>query len=151
MSDQQPRQAARARRDMPFPNCNFHVEIEGVTSGGFAEVDVDPLRVGVIRYRDGSDLRERSIPGQPEPGRLHLTRGLTEDQALFQWWRRSHDGDPVRVTLSVMLLDEQRQPALRWVFRQAWPVSYALGRLEADGEDPLTETIEVVFADMEIE
>jgi phage tail-like protein len=151
MGDTQPRAASRARREMPFPNCNFHVEIEGVTSGGFSEVDIEPARICVIRYRDGSDLGERMIPGQPEPGRLELTRGLTDDRSLFQWWRKSREGDPHRVALVVMLLDEQRQPGVRWLFRHAWPVAYALGRLDAEGEEPMTESVSVVFSEMEVE
>jgi phage tail-like protein len=138
-------------RDLPYANCNFHVDIEGVTSGGFQRVDMEPLRVPVIRYRDGANPIERTAAGLPEPGRMVLERGVTGDPALFSWWSATRDGNPTRCTISIMLLDEQRQPVLRWVARQGWPVSYGVSTLDARGEEPLRERVEVVFEDLRVE
>jgi phage tail-like protein len=151
MTDSPVRQVGGSRRDLPLPNCNFHVEVDGVATSGFAVVDVDPMRVSVIRYRDGSDLGERAFVGRPEPCVLTLTRGVTGDQALYRWWRQTRDGEPQRTTITVMVLDEHREPVLRWVFRSAWPVSYTLGTLDADGDSALSETVEVAFCEMEME
>ncbi len=151
MSDTQARPVGGSRRDLPLPNCNFHVEIDGVATSGFTAVDVDPMRVSVIRYRDGSDLGERVLAGRPEPCMLTLTRGITGDQALFRWWRQTREGVPHRRTITVMVLDEHHEPEMRWVFRDAWPTNYALGSLDAEGDTALSETVEVAFSEMEME
>lgn len=74
-------------------------------------------------YRNGNDAENhvRKIAGLSRAGDVTLKRGLIGDLRLFTWLKATREGvfDPRTVTIT--LLDEQRQPVCRWVLTRAAP------------------------------
>ncbi len=80
-----------------------------------------------------------------------LRRGLTGGTALFDWWRAVRDGQLDRRNVSIVLLDESRDPVATWRLRDAWPTRLAFGRLDARGNDVVIETLELAHEGFELE
>jgi len=137
-----PRAAAAARTD-PFPGFNFIVEIDGIAAAGFSEVSGLSLQVPVIEYREGNSLATRKLPGLQKVGNIILKRGVTADLSLFQWIRSIADGTMSRRSVSVILLDEARQPVTRWNLSRAWPTKWEGPALNARGNEVAIETLEL--------
>jgi phage tail-like protein len=142
-----------ARRNDPYLNFNFLVELGGGIVGGFSEADLPAGRIEAIAYREGSDRTSaaRLLPGRVEYGPLVLRRGFAGDPALFEWWREVRDGGPDPRNVSVVLLDEQRQEVGRWNLRNAWPSKWSGPAMNAKGSDVAIETLELVHEGIELD
>ena len=109
------------RRD-PYSAFNFLVEIEGVTVAGFTECSGLVSETEVIDYRNGDeDITRRRLPGLIKYETIKLSQGQTASTELWDWRQRVVEGRTQRQSGSVVLLDEARQPAMRWNFREGWP------------------------------
>jgi phage tail-like protein len=142
----------RPRRDDPYLNFNFVVEIEGEPAAGFSEAELPTGRIEAIAYREGADRSSaaRLLPGRVEYGLLVLRRGFSGDPALFRWWRNVVDGDLDGRNVSVVLLDEQRQEVARWNIRRAWPMKFEPPTLAALGNEVAIETLELAHEGIEL-
>lgn len=113
---------ANATRKDPYSTHNFLAEIDGLTPAGFQEVSGLTAGVGVIEYREGGDIGSvRKIPGLRKFTDVTLKRGIVQDRSL--WFNEIANGVPDRRNVSIVLLDDQRQPVNRWTLRNAWPRS----------------------------
>jgi phage tail-like protein len=141
------------RRDDPYLNFNFRLEIDEVAIAGFSEVELPEGRIEVVAYREGTDRTSaaRLLPGRVEYGPVVLRRGFTGDSALFQWWRDVVGGNVERRNVAVILQDEQRNDVARWVLRRAWPTKWEGPSLRALGNEVTIETLELVHEGIELE
>ena len=142
-----------ARRDDPYLNFNFVVEIEGEPAAGFSEADLPAGRIEAVAYREGTDQSSaaRLLPGRVEYGPLVLRRGFSGDAALFQWWQAVAEGNLDRRNVSVVLLDEKRQEVARWNLVRAWPTKYEPPSLHGLGNEVAIETLEIAHEGIELE
>lgn len=141
------------RRDNPYANFNFVVEIDGVESGGFSEVDLPSGEIEVIEYREGSDKvsSARKLPGRVTYPNVVLRRGVAGGLELFDWWKSVRDGTLDRRNVAIVLLDEARNPVQRWLLRNAWPAKLDYSRLEGLGNEVAIETLELTHEGFETE
>ena len=140
-------------RDDPYGRFNFRVEIDGVTSAGFSEVEGLGGEVEAIAYREGADRTNapRLLPGLVRYPRVVLRRGFAGDASLFTWWRTIRDGVTDRRSVSIVLLDEQRDPVARWELRRAWPTKWEASALNAKANEVAIETLELAHEGLELE
>ena len=135
-------------RENPYGNAQFNVEINGLVNSKFEQVQLPELGVEVVEYRDGNDPERslRKIPGKSYLSNLVLRRGYTGSLDLYQWWQQVAQGDvDARRSVAVILLDEERNPVTRWVFRGAFPARYYFSQLDAMDGSTLVETIDLAF------
>ena len=137
----------------PLANFRFRVEIDGLESAGFHEVEIREQRVDVIEYREGGDLATaaRKLPGRVRCGNIILRRGVQRNNDLFDWWRQTRDGVIERRNGVIVLQNEDREDTKRWLFRNAWVVAYKPPDLNAEGNEVAIESIELVHEGLEIE
>jgi phage tail-like protein len=140
-----------SQRTDPYRNFNFLVEIEGLGQAEFSEVLLPEASVDVIEYREGGEVGAgRKLPGRIHFGNLVLRWGITTSRGLYDWWKTVQDGQTQRRNVSVILLDEGRNPVKRWNFFSAWPVRYQVSALEAIGHGVVLETLEIGHEGMEL-
>ena len=141
------------RRDNPYANFNFVVELGGEEAGGFSEVALPSGEIKVIEYREGADRvsSSRKLPGRVTYPNVVLKRGIGGRLELFDWWKAVRDGAIQRRNVSITLLDEGRNPVQRWVLRDAWPAKLDYSRLEALGNEVGIETLELAYEGFETE
>ena len=118
----------------PFTNMRFRVEIDGLPETGAVEVIFPEARI-VRASRKGAVARY---------GSLTIKRGLSGSPQWYEWWdaaRRSRAR--LKKNVSIMLLDARGENAARWLFTDTKPVAYHVSSLNALGNEPLIETLEL--------
>lgn len=140
-----------AARNDPFAAFNFLVEIENIAKAAFSEVSGLEVEVAAIEYREGGDprLTVRKLPGLAKYSNIVLKRGFTADLSLWKWIKSVLDGQAVRAAVTITLLNDQRQPVVRWHVREAWPCKYEGPELNAKGNEIAIETLEICHEGLE--
>ena len=140
-----------ARND-PYAQFNFLVELDGLTVAGFTEVGGLATESDVIEYRNGSDeATARKLPGLRKYSNITLKRGYTRDLALWDWRGTTEDGRTQRRNGVIILLDEARQPVLRWIFREGWISKYEGAALNSTTNEAAIESLEIAHEGLDME
>ena len=135
----------------PYKNFNFKVEIAGVTSAGFYEVNGLESEVAVIEYREGGDFATRKLPGLAKFGNITLKRGVTDSLELYQWHKKILQGVMDRRDGVITLLDDAKKPVRRWKFSNAFPFKYEGPALNATSSDVAIETLVLCCEGLDLE
>jgi phage tail-like protein len=142
--------ATGARND-PYSAFNFIVEIDGVVVGGFAEAGGLTTETNIIEYRNGNEPVTRKLVGQPKFTQITLKRGYTDSRELWEWRKLVITGHTQRKSGTIQLLDEARQPALKWSFREGWPSKWEGPALNAKNNDVAIEALEIAIEELWLE
>ena len=140
-------------RNDPLKSFSFLVEIDGVVSASFASVSGLAAEAEVIEYREGADklTSSRKLPGRVRFPNVTLRRGLTTNRDLWEWWKTVRDGTLQRRTVVITLLDDARQPVLRWRLREAWITGIEYSELDASKNEIAIESVEIAHEGLELE
>jgi phage tail-like protein len=142
---------ATAARNDPISAFNFIIEIDGVVVGGFAECSGLQTETPPIEYRTGAeDITVRKLPGLRKYPNIVLKRGYTNSRELWEWRKKVINGRTDRRSGSITLLDEARQKALEWKFREAWPTKWDGPTLNAKNNEVSIETLEIAHEGLEL-
>jgi phage tail-like protein len=138
-------------RNDPYAQFNFLLEIEGTTAAGFTEVSGITAESDIIEYREGSDpARMRKLPALYKFGNITLKRGYTQNRELWEWRKTTLDGVTERKQGAIILLDEAREPRLRWEFAEGWISKYEGPALNATANEAAIESIEIAVEDVQL-
>lgn len=140
------------KRNDPFGQFNFLIEIEGIgLQTGFSEVSGLTTDTNIIEYREGKDVTTvRKLPGLMKYNNIVLKRGYTKDQELWKWRKKVIEGKTERKTGIITLLDEARQPALRWRFSEGWPSKWEGPPLNGKTSEAAIEAMEIAHEGLEM-
>jgi phage tail-like protein len=145
-------------RNDPYGCYNFEVVVTGISDdgkvvkGSFSEVSGLEIEMSVIEYRNGSeDITVRKLPGLKKFTNITLKRGITGDLTFWNWIVTAMNGLVQRADMSIILLDENRNPVLRWSFRRAWPCKWEGPMLNAKNNEVAIETLEICHEGMAID
>jgi phage tail-like protein len=140
-------------RDDPFASFNFLVEIDSVTKAGFSECSGLTMETDPIEYRNGNEPGTvRKIPGLPNKfSNITLKMGMTQNTDLWKWRKTVMDGRTERHSGSITLLNEERQPVVRWTFREGWPRKLDGPTFNAKNNEIAISTLEIVIEDLTME
>jgi phage tail-like protein len=138
----------------PLEGSHFLVDFAGTDDASFSHVDLPVAVLDEVAYRSGNDKANepRKQPGLASCSHLVLSRGLTPNLDLWNWWEAARNGDPaVDRDVVVRLLDATGQLVLTWKFRNAFPAVYRVSPLDATSSDLVIETVELAFDSMDLE
>ena len=137
----------------PYRNFNFAVEIDGVASAAFAEVDVPDASIEVVEYREGTDSASgvRKLPGRVRYANVILRRGVSNNLDLYRWFDDVRGGNLIRRNVAIVLQDAERNAVWRWLVYRAWPVKYAGPTLNAKANEVVIEELELACEGLEVE
>jgi phage tail-like protein len=145
-------------RDDPYGCYNFEVTVTGISNdgkavkGSFSEVSGLEAEIGVIEYRNGSeDITVRKLPGLKKFTNIILKRGIVGDLTFWNWMVAGLSGLVQRASMSIVLLDENRNPVMQWNFTRAWPCKWKGPMLNAKGNEVAIETLEICHEGMAID
>lgn len=140
------------RLNDPFVNFNFLVETGGVLAAGFSEITGMNGEVQAVEYREGRDPQSntRKLSGLSKYGNVTLKRGVVLDQDFFKWFKTGVDGDILRLDISILLLDEQRQEKVRYNLTNAWPVKFMAPDLKAAANEIAVNSLELAHEGLRI-
>lgn len=139
-------------RHGPMRTGRFVVEIDDVRVEGWQKVDLPNSTTSESSYREGDEPEwEKKIWGGTSFTDLVMKRGVQPgDTRLFDWREDIRMGkiDEGRKEVSVIVMDEEGEPQIRWNFEGAWIKEYDSPTLDASavGESTFaTETIKVAY------
>ncbi len=145
-------------RPDPYAGYNFEITVNGVSDdgaavrGSFTEASGFEVEVPPIEYRNGSeDTTVRKLPGLKKFTNITLKRGITGHLDFWKWIVKAMNGQVQRTEGSVVLLDEQREPVMRWNFRRGWPSKFTGPGLNAANNEVAMETLEICHEGLEID
>ncbi len=115
---------------------------------GFASVSGLSADIAVLEYREGADKLPsvRPYPGMFRYSQITLTRALTKNLDLWQWFQSKERRDVV-----LTLTDEQLQPGLRFLLRRAWPCHWDVSGLDSTSSSLAIESLELVHEGFSVE
>lgn len=145
-------------RNDPYPASNFEITVTGISDdgkavrGSFSEVSGLDVEIGVIEYRNGSeDITVRKLPGLRKFSNITLKRGVIGDATFWKWLAAVMNGQIIRADGTITLLDEGRNPVVRWRFRRGWPCKWTGPHLVAKSNEIAIETLEICHEGLEME
>lgn len=130
-------------------NFNFKVEIEGVTTGAFRNVEGLDSETEIVEYQDGDDMILRKRPGRTKYSNVTLKRGYINNTELWEWRKAVIDGKVMRKSGSIILCDDAGEEIMRYNFFEAWPSKWKGFTLDGKGTDVNVEEIELVCEKLE--
>lgn len=144
--------AATGSRNDPFAAFNFQIQIQEVTVAGFSECSGLTTETDPIEYRNGDeDITVRKIPGLKKFTNITLKRGFTNSKELWEWRKKVMDGKTERKSGFIVLLNEARQPTLRWAFREGWPSKLEGPTFNAKNNETAIESLEIAHEGLSME
>src|SRR5215475_2482967 len=140
-------------RNDPFRAFNFSLEIDNVPLGAFSECSGLTAEGDAVDYREGTDLipNVRKLVGLRKYSNITLKRGYTQDTSLWTWFNNIVNGLPDRRDVTIVLLNEQRQPVLRWHAESAWINKIEAPMFKASGNEVAMESVELVHEGLSME
>ena len=100
--------AETGKREDPYQQFNFKIEIDGMDRAGFTECSGLTTDTDAIDYREGSDptLNVRKLGGLRKYTNITLKRGYTKDKFLWEWRKEIINGQMKRKSAEIVLFDE---------------------------------------------
>lgn len=144
---------ATAERRDPYRSFNFHLVIDGVPLGAFSEASGLTADGDAVDYREGTDVQSnvRKLVGLRKFTNITLKRGYTQDRALWVWHQNIANGQPDRRNVTIVLMNEARQPVLSWHAENAWVNKIEGPSFKASGNEIAMESVELVHEGLTIE
>jgi phage tail-like protein len=141
------------QRNDPYRSYNFVLEIDKVARGAFSEVGGLSAEGDAVDYREGSDLQSnvRKLTGLRKYTNITLKRGYTADKSLWQWYMNIVNGMPDRRNVTIVLMNEAREPVLRWNAEAAWINKIEGPSMKASGNEVAMVSVELVHEGLTIE
>ena len=134
----------------PFTG-QFMFEVDGLQIGTFQQVSGLSVEVDAQEIKEGGQNEFiYRVPGRMKWPNLVLKRGVTTENNLFEWFRKSSGegfagvGNIVdRREASLYMLDAQLTTLRIWVFSNAFPVKWKGPEFSVDSTSIATEELEV--------
>ena len=130
-------------------NFNFKVEIEGVTTGAFRNVEGLDSETEIVEYQDGDDLILRKRPGRTKYSNVTLKRGYINNTELWEWRKAVIEGKVQRKSGSIILCADDGAEIMRYNFFEAWPTKWKGFTLDSKGTDVNVEEMELAVEKIE--
>ena len=111
------------------------------------------VTLDVVEYRAGNDRTNspRKLNGLARYGDVSLHRGLIGSLRLWEWIQATIDGSAeARRTVTITLLDDEREAVMTWTLRNARPVRHVSGPLRGGSNDVAVEELVLAHERMDI-
>jgi len=137
----------------PYRSFNFELVIDNIPTGAFSECSGLTAEGDAVDYREGTDRQAnvRKLVGLRKYANIALKRGFTQDTSLWIWYGNIRDGIADRRNVTIVLLNEQRLPVLRWHAERAWINKIEGPAFKASGNEVAIESLEIVHEGLTIE
>ncbi len=129
-----------------FISSAFAVEFPGLASGFFTEasgLSMDIEEVESTRINEQGKTVTRWSPGTVKYGTVTLKREFNGDREFYAWHQEMCEGKRAFADGSIVLYDLAGAEVDRWNISKAWPSKWSVSDLDASGDDPITEDIEL--------
>lgn len=140
------------RKD-PYFGYNFAVELDGITRMGFKGCTGLDSNTTSTKYREGTDtsLAQRELPALLNHSAIALTRGITDDRALWDWRNDIAQGKGTRHDISIILRNDTGEEKIRWNLKNAFPTKWSGPSFDATADAVAIETLELTHEGVDVQ
>lgn len=140
------------RKD-PYRSFNFQLLFEGTPLGAFSEASGLTAEIAAVDYREGADAQSsvRKLSGLNKLTNITLKRGYSQDRSLWNWYAAILSGRPDRRDVTIVLMNEAREPVLTWFAEAAWITKIEGPSFKAAANEVAMESVELVHEGLIIE
>ncbi|MFT7579220.1 MAG: phage tail-like protein [Myxococcota bacterium] len=130
-------------------NFNFRIEIEGLQSASFKEMDGLGSETEIITYGGTVDQIQRKRPGRHKYTDVTFKRGYTDNPELWTWRKSVIAGNVDRKSGSIILCADNGDEIMRYNFFDAWPTKWKGLNLDGKGTDNTVEELTITIERLE--
>ena len=135
-----------------FMGSLFALEIEGVEIARFTSVGGLGYTAEVVEFQD--TMSDGKVVTRKRPGRISynditLSRGLSADNSLVDWYQTVLDGSVERQNGSIVLFGTGGEEAGRWNFEAAWISAWSASDMDAGSDEIVIEEITITHEYLE--
>lgn len=141
-----------------YPLTGFHFSVEwdpdNTENISFSEVTGLNVSTTPIEYREGSDKEYTTLkmPGLRKYGNITLKRGsMATDNGFFTWFNTINNNTVTRRDIKIMLLNEKHEAVITWNVKNAFPMKYDGGSLNAAKGEVVIESVELACESFTVE
>lgn len=122
---------------------HYALEIEDATVGYFLSCSGLEAEYETYPYSEGGlNTFVHQLKGRMRYGNLTLSRGVTTDKSLLEWFKTSKERSQ-RGSITIKMLDQRLEVVQTWAFAGAWAVKYSGPRVDSDGQGMSIESLEI--------
>jgi phage tail-like protein len=142
-----------AERD-PLIGAHFALDVDGVVSAFFKEASGFANTSEVVTHQAvdaaGKSVLQK-IPGDLTWDDLTLSRGITDDKALWDWRQKVIDGDVAgaRANGSVIMYNQASEEMARFNFTNGWPSAWKGPDVSSEDQSVAVEEITIAHEGLE--
>ena len=131
------------KEDQSAPAIWFELDIQGHAVGYFTEVSGLSAEVEFQTYNEGGNNEfVHHLPTRVKYPNLVLKRGITDEDALLRWFKKTHVGAD-RQQVTVTMLSADSKPVRTWSFANAYPVKWTGPQFNVGQSAVATEALEI--------
>ncbi len=132
------------------PISLFVVNVPDIdTIGMFTQCSGLELRVDVLEYAEGGNNEfVHQLPGQLSYPNVVLTRGLTNEDAVFKWFGATRTNAELK-EMTITFQTHKQQPIRTFTFANAFPVRWTGPASEAGTATVALETLEIAHGGLQ--
>ncbi len=135
----------------PQISCQFHVEIDGIAEATFRECSGLEAQTEVMDYEEGGvNDHVHKLPGRTKFTNVSLKRGVTDSNALWEWYEKVIQGRIERKNISIILFDARSTEVKRWNFERAYPTKWSGPGLKSEENAVAIESMELTHEGMSV-
>jgi phage tail-like protein len=126
------------------PVSIFVVKVADIdTIGMFTRCSGLELQIDVLQYAEGGNNEfVHQLPGQLSYPNLELTRGLTDQDAIFKWFSATRTQAQLK-EVTITFQNQMQQPIRTFTFADAYPVRWSGPTAQAGTATVALETLEI--------
>jgi phage tail-like protein len=133
-----------------FPDHYFKISLPGIDIGMFRDCSGLSMEFDVFEWAEGGNNEfVHHLPGRVRYPYLTLGRGLTDQDALQQWfWQTRQKPELKQLTVELHTADGAHSRA--WVFTDAFPVRWTGPRVATDAAGMASESLDIAHSGLKI-
>jgi phage tail-like protein len=126
----------------------FVVAIDGERQAAFTECTVPTVEWDVEQVKEGGlNTHVHQLPAQRKPAKLSLKNGVGQT-ALMDWYLECLEGPPTRKSMTITLLNSEKEPVMSWHLNDAFPTRWNGPELQSDAKAIAIQTLEFVCGEI---
>jgi phage tail-like protein len=144
-------QAESLPRIHSFPAFRFLVHIGQQAVAAFTECTLPSVEWEVEEIKEGGlNTYIHQLPGHRKSGRISLKNGVAKSN-LVDWYIKTMQEDFERRSITVTLLDPNKEAVLVWHISEAYPVKWGGPQLSSESNTIAIQTLEFAFGEITVE
>ena len=134
-----------------YPLTGFHFTVKWSDDDenvSFSEVSGLSVSTTPIEYREGANKEYTTfkMPGLKKYDNVTLKRGsMATDNGFYDWSNTIANNTVERRDITISLLNETHEPVVTWSLKNAFPIKYDGGSLNASDGQVLVESVELAY------